>query len=143
MKTIPPAQLYNYRSLIQIMDLCLAHDKTNLSDDAYEHLYCTHQLLRSDLSQHDETETEKLYIVKLKIVCGEVEKYTVHVVTADDEQDARNKALLGEVHNSIGDGAYIDEDSTEMDDFNGEYLYRVYSVDQIDLYTYLILKKHL
>jgi len=87
------------------------------------------------------------YIVELELQTGDVEKTTTKLVIAENEQEAGKEALLGEIHNALGDGAEWDEedeDSGRIWDFNEEWIYTVYKVTLIESEEeYQILAKYL
>jgi len=87
------------------------------------------------------------YVIELEIKnCG-IEKMTTHLVTASDETEAMQKALLLELHNELGCGAEWDDDddtSGRIWDFDQEWVYTVYKVTLVESdEDYAVLKKYL
>jgi hypothetical protein len=82
------------------------------------------------------------FIVKLQIRCGEYEKHTQSLQTARTAASAMKKALIGECHNDIGDGARrLNADQYE-DDWGG-MIYTCCSVTPVAPEHVPILEKYL
>jgi len=87
------------------------------------------------------------YIIELELqTCG-VEKTTTKIVTAADETEAIQSALLSELHNELGNGAEWDLDNEESGriwDFDLQWVYTANKVTAIESEEeYAILKKYL
>ena len=88
--------------------------------------------------------TTKTFLVELKMNIGEFEKYSNHFVEAETKEKAVERALLGECHHDLDDGAeWMDEDKDQISDDFGGMIYTSCGAKEIDEKDVDILKKYL
>jgi hypothetical protein len=81
------------------------------------------------------------FLVILEVVNGDCEKLSHRIVSADTDNDAADLALIAECHSEQGEGAEMLEDG--MSDMDGQYMYSIHSVKEIDEKDISVLEKYL
>lgn len=79
----------------------------------------------------------KKYLVKLRLILGEYEKHTTHLIEAEDGEQASEQALADESHN---DDAGYQDDGHWWDD---GYVYRVDDCVEVPWDDAVVLRKYL
>ena len=87
------------------------------------------------------------FFITLRMFLGEIEKYHHGVYKAENEEEARKSALIGECHfhcsEEEAEEAYEeDKDDNQIWD-GGMYIYRIYGCDEVPEEDIPVLKKHL
>lgn len=82
----------------------------------------------------------KTYLVKLTIFTGSYEKHTHHLVADTDPVEAGRQAMRDESH----DPEDLEfENDTEATDLFGGFVYRVYSITEVEFADIPTLRKYL
>lgn len=81
----------------------------------------------------------KYYLVKLKLQIGEREKYSNHLLKAENESAAGKQAIINECH---GEPEWENPDFTECWDC-GEMIYQVFNIRELNVREYEILSNYI